>query len=248
MEGELTVQALESQQLRQSLQSARHAIQTSQEELKSSNEELQSTNEELQSTNEELQSTNEELITSREEMQSMNEELRSVHLELTAKLEEMSCSSDDMKNLLNSTRIATLYLDEQLRVRRYTPHATRIFKLIPSDIGRPITDQVTTLDYPDLASDVKEVLRSLVCREVKVRGDGGRWFSVCSTPYRTHDNRIDGVVITFVDISTEKLQELILQQARALLPSQPGTGGSPEQRLAALEQTLQKIKELLESR
>ena len=164
------------QQVREALRSTRDEMQTSQEELKS-------TNEELQSTNEELQSTNEELTTSREEMQSMNEELQSVNNELTAKVEEMSQASDDMKNLLNSTAIATLFLDEQMRVRRFTTQTTSIFKLIPSDVGRPITDQVTTLDYSHLASDAQEVLRTLVFREVQVRGEGARWFTARCSGY-----------------------------------------------------------------
>jgi hypothetical protein len=119
--------------------------------MQSSQEELKSANEELQSTNEELQSTNEELTTSKEEMQSMNEELQTVNHELQAKLDELSRASDDMKNLLNSTDIATLFLDDELRVRRFTTQAAQIIKLIPGDAGRPVTDLATELDYPGLA-------------------------------------------------------------------------------------------------
>ncbi len=196
--------ALEVQQSREELQSAREEMQTSQEELKS-------TNEELQSTNEELQSTNEELTTSKEEMQSMNEELQTVNHELSAKVDELSQASDDMKNLLNSTDIATLFLDEQMRIRRFTTRVTGIIKLIPGDAGRPITDLVSTLDYPALADDAYEVLRSLVFREVQVGARDGRWFTVRIMPYRTQDNRIDGVVITFVDISAAKTLERALR-------------------------------------
>ncbi|ATQ77852.1 chemotaxis protein CheB [Massilia violaceinigra] len=194
----------EMQQSREELQRAREEMQTSQEELKS-------TNEELQSTNEELQSTNEELTTSKEEMQSMNEELQTVNHELSAKLDELSQASDDMKNLLNSTDIATLFLDEQLCIRRFTNRITGIFKLIPGDAGRPITDLVSTLNYPSLAEDAREVLRSLVFREVQVSAPDGRWFTVRIMPYRTQDNRIDGVVITFVDISVSKTLERALR-------------------------------------
>jgi two-component system CheB/CheR fusion protein len=200
----LSALGLEVQQAREELQSAREEMQTSQEELKS-------TNEELQSTNEELQSSNEELTTSKEEMQSMNEELQTVNHELSAKVDELSLASDDMKNLLNSTEIATLFLDEQLRIRRYTTRVSGIIKLIPSDVGRPVTDLVSLLDYPALAADAHEVLRSLVFREVQVGARDGRWFTVRIMPYRTQDNRIDGVVITFVDISAAKTLERALR-------------------------------------
>jgi len=228
------------QQLREALKNTRDEMQTSQEELKS-------TNEELQSTNEELQSTNEELTTSREEMQSMNEELQSVNNELTAKVEEMSQASDDMKNLLNSTAIATLFLDEQMRVRRFTTQTTSIFKLIPSDVGRPITDQVTTLDYPALASDAQEVLRTLVFREVQVRGEGARWFTVRTMPYRTQDNRIDGVVITFVDISAEKSLEERLQKAAQLLAQSASSNAQAGPQSVLPDGLLQRLQSLLQA-
>src|SRR5438105_7218617 len=134
----------------------RHALedaQTTREEMQTSQEELKSTNEELQSTNEELQSTNEELTTSKEEMQSINEELQTVNHELQAKVDELSHSNNDMKNLLNSTDIATLFLDGELRVRRFTTPTGRIIKLIAGDIGRSITDLASELDYPQLADD-----------------------------------------------------------------------------------------------
>ena len=194
----------EMQQSREELQRAREEMQTSQEELKS-------TNEELQSTNEELQSTNEELTTSKEEMQSMNEELQTVNHELSAKVDELSQASDDMKNLLNSTEIATLFLDEHMCIRRFTNRVTAIIKLIPGDAGRPITDIVSSLDYPALADDAREVLSSLVFREVQVGAHDGRWFTVRIMPYRTQDNRIDGVVITFIDISAAKTLERALR-------------------------------------
>jgi seryl-tRNA synthetase len=125
-------------------------LQTTREEMQTSQEELRSTNEEMQSTNEELQSTNEELTTSKEEMQSLNEELQTVNTELQAKVDELSRSNNDMKNLLNSTDIATLFLDNDLKVRRFTTQATKIIKLIPGDVGRPITDLASDLLYPEL--------------------------------------------------------------------------------------------------
>ncbi|MES2149525.1 MAG: chemotaxis protein CheB [Pseudomonadota bacterium] len=200
--------ALEVQQSREELQSAREEMQTSQEELKS-------TNEELQSTNEELQSTNEELTTSKEEMQSMNEELQTVNHELSAKVDELSLASDDMKNLLNSTDIATLFLDDQMRIRRFTNRVTSIIKLIPGDAGRPITDLVNMLDYAALADDAHEVLRTLVFRETEASSRDGRWFTVRIMPYRTQDNRIDGVVITFIDISAAKSLEHALRKSES---------------------------------
>ena len=154
--------------LERELQQAREETQTCREQMQTSQEELKSTNEELQSTNEELQSTNEELTTSKEEMQSLNEELQTVNHELQAKVDELSQANNDMKNLLDSTDIATLFLDEALNVRRFTPQTTSIIKLIAGDAGRPITDITTDLDYPGLAADARQVLRSLVFIEKQV--------------------------------------------------------------------------------
>ncbi|HOW62443.1 MAG TPA: chemotaxis protein CheB [Candidatus Contendobacter sp.] len=203
----------EAQQLRETLQTTREEMQTSQEELKSANEELQS-------TNEELQSTNEELTTSKEEMQSLNEELQTVNAELQAKVEELSRANNDMKNLLNSTDIATLFLDGALHVRRFTTPAARLIKLIPGDVGRPITDIASDLLYPTLTEDVTEVLQTLAFKEKPVTTRDGRWFTARIMPYRTLDNRIDGVVMTFFDITTQKLLEGELRQARDELEAQ----------------------------
>ncbi|MBN3519329.1 PAS domain-containing protein [Algoriphagus lutimaris] len=187
-------------------------MQNTVEEMQTSQEELKSTNEELQSTNEELQSTNEELTSSKEEMQSLNEELQTVNAELLTKVEDYSRVNNDMKNLLNSTDIATLFLDKELNIRRFTNQATKIFKLIKSDIGRPFTDQVTDLIYPDLENDALEVLKTLVFIEKQIPAKDGRWFSIRIMPYRTHDDRIDGLVITFINISDLKHLELDLEE------------------------------------
>lgn len=192
--------ARELKRLQMELQSSRDEMQTSQEELRS-------TNEELQATNEELQSTNEELTTSKEEMQSLNEELQTVNQELQAKVEELSITSNDMKNLLDSAGIAILFLDRALNVRRFTPQVTKIFKLIPGDAGRPITDVNTDLEYPGFVEDVREVLRTLVFREIPIPTRDGRWFSIRIMPYRTLENVIDGVVITCSDITVAKQLE-----------------------------------------
>jgi two-component system CheB/CheR fusion protein len=198
-------------ELRQELDRARDENQSMREEMQTSQEELKSSNEELQSTNEELQSSNEELTTSKEEMQSLNEELQTVNHELQAKLDELSHSANDMKNLLNSTEIATLFLDGDLNVRRFTTPTTKIIKLIPGDMGRPITDLTSALDYPDLAGDTREVLRTLAFKEKEVATRDGRWYAVRIMPYRTMENSVDGVVITFSDTSAAKALEKALR-------------------------------------
>jgi len=204
-------------ELEQELLQVRAEARTTHEEMQTSQEEFRSANEELQSTNEELQSTNEELTTSKEEMQSLNEELQTVNAELQAKVDELSRASNDMKNLLDSTDIATLFLDNDLNVRRFTPQATNIIKLIPADAGRPITDLASQLNYPELADDARVVLRKLVSVEKPVGARDGRWFTVRIMPYRTADDRIDGVVITFSDITEAKTLEAKLRGDHASL-------------------------------
>jgi two-component system CheB/CheR fusion protein len=203
------------QELERKYHEARLEAQTVREEMQSTQEELRSTIEEQQSTNEELQSTNEELTTSKEEMQSLNEELQTINSELQVKVDELSRSNNDMKNLLNSTDIATLFLDNELNVRRFTTQATKIIKLIPGDVGRPITDLASDLLYPEMASDAREVLRKLGFSEKPVKTSDGRWFSVRIMPYRTLDDRIDGVVITFSDITVAKTLEAKLREKQA---------------------------------
>lgn len=194
----------------QELQSTREAMQTSQEELKS-------TNEELQSTNEELQSTNEELTTSKEEMQSLNEELQTVNLELQTRLNDLIQVNNDMKNLLNSTDIATLFLDRDLNIRRFTEKLTMIIKLRKSDIGRPFTDMVSDLKYPEMVNDAREVLRSLIYKENDLETTDKRWYKVRIMPYRTLDERIEGLVITFIDITVAKKLEAELKETIKIL-------------------------------
>lgn len=199
----------------QELQQTREALQVTHEEMQTSVEELKSSNEELQSTNEELQSTNEELTTSKEEMQSMNEEMQTVNAELQAKVDDLSSIKNDMANLLNSTEIATIFLDNEMKLRRFTPHATSLFKLIPGDVGRPLSHVVTDLNYPALGDDAGEVLRTLIFQEKQAGTHDGRWFRVRIMPYRTLDNVIDGVVITFTDISEVKRLQDELQKLTA---------------------------------
>ncbi|WP_220492596.1 chemotaxis protein CheB [Shewanella sp. SR43-8] len=199
------------------LQQAYDEIQSLREQMQSSQEELRAANEELQSANEELQSTNEELTTSKEEMQSMNEELQTVNNELQSKVDDLSWVNNDMKNLLNSTQIATIFLDNELHVRRFTNYATHLFKLIQSDVGRALSDIVTELDYVLLQEDSKEVLKTLIFIEKEITAKNQRWFKVRIMPYRTQDDVIDGVVITFTDISEAKLLESELRKIRPSL-------------------------------
>lgn len=194
------------------VQQCRDEIQRLREENRASREELQSANEELQSTNEELQSANEELTTSKEEMQSMNEELQTVNAEMQSKLDDLGLAQSDMKSLLNSTEIAMLFLDHNLNVRRFTDRAAKIISLRDSDIGRPLSDLTTSLQYPTLPEDAHETLRTLVFSEKQIQTRDGRWFSVRIMPYRRLDNVIDGAVITFVDITATKQVEATLRK------------------------------------
>ena len=208
-----TAISAELQQCREEIRTLHEQARASKEELQSANEELQSTNEELQSTNEELQSANEELTTSKEEMQSINEELQTVNADMQTKLDDLALAQSDLKNLLNSTDIAMLFLDQKLNVRRYTERAAKIINLRDSDIGRPLSDLTTSLEYPALQDDAHETLRTLIFSEKQILARDGRWFSVRIMPYRRLDNVIDGAVITFVDITATKQLESSLRQA-----------------------------------
>lgn len=178
----------------------------------------------------------------------MNEELQTVNHELQAKLDELSRSSDDMKNLLNSTDIATLFLDDQLRVRRYTTQTSSLIKLIPGDTGRSITDIVSQLDYPAFAGDIRDVLQTLVPRERQVSARDGRWYNVRVMPYRTQDNRIDGVVITFVDVTVARRSlDLLWEMRRVLDPAADGgavEARRPPQLLARMKRMLTRGMEI----
>lgn len=192
------------------LQQYQDEIQTLREENRASREELQSANEELQSTNEELQSTNEELTTSKEEMQSMNEELQTINAEMQTKLDDLALAQSDMRNLLNSIEIAILFLDQNLNLRRFTDRASKIISIREGDIGRPLSDLTTTLQYPELSDDARTTLNTLAFSEKQVTTTDGRWFTVRIMPYCRLDNMIDGVVITLLDITeTKKLEKAL---------------------------------------
>lgn len=199
------------------LQRANEELQVTREEMQTTQEELKSTNEEMQSTNEELQSTNEELTTSKEEMQSLNEELQTVNIELQSKVNDYLIANNDMKNLLNSTDIATLFLDKELNIRRFTDETTKLFKLRLTDVGRPFTDMVSELKYPEITKHAREVLRTLVFRETEIETNDEHWFTVRIMPYRTYDDRIDGLVITFIDITKAKKLEAELNNTIKML-------------------------------
>ncbi|MDQ3744204.1 MAG: PAS domain S-box protein [Acidobacteriota bacterium] len=196
-----------AQQLEDELVRVKAQLRASVEQYETQTEELKASNEELQAMNEELRSTAEELETSKEELQSVNEELTTVNQELKIKIEELSQANDDFRNLMNSTDIGTVFLDRSLRLKLSTPRARDIFNLIPADAGRPLSDITAHLDAAGLLADAEQVLASLqsVQREVETRE--GRWYLMNVLPYRTVEDRIEGVVLTFLDITERKLAE-----------------------------------------
>ncbi|HEX8329056.1 MAG TPA: CheR family methyltransferase [Hymenobacter sp.] len=208
------IQALEKE-----LQYTKHRLQTTIEEMESSVEELKSTNEELQSANEELQSTNEEAMTNKEEMQSLNEELMTLNMQYLSKTEELGQAANDMKNLLDATEIATIFLDNDMVIKRFTPPVHRIISLMPADVGRPITHFASTLRHETMAQDVQHVLDRLVTVEANIQTTGGEWYAMRILPYRTLDNYISGAVITFTDITGLKNLEAELEASRRLAES-----------------------------
>ncbi len=205
------------QQLETELGSTREELQSNIEDQESANEELQAANEEVMSVNEELQSSNEELETSKEELQSMNEELTTVNSQLKDKVDELTSSTNDLANLLSSTDIATLFLDTEFRIGRFTPATQRLFKLISSDVGRPIDDIRQKFSGLDWLDDARQVLTTLVPLEREVHTEDGACFLLRSVPYRTEDNRTTGVVITFVDITQRKQAEEDAQRLASLV-------------------------------
>jgi two-component system CheB/CheR fusion protein len=204
--------AAEPTELENELRYARERLQANAEEMEVTQEELRSANEELQSNNEELQSTNEELNSSKEELQSLNEEMQTVNAELQMKIEELSLSNSDMKNLLYGSEVATIFLDNDLAVSRFTPQATQIVNLAASDVGRPLGHFTTNLKYDRLVQDAREVKDTLVPKETQVQASDGRWYNMRVLTYRTVENVIAGVVMTFADITAIKQLEESLRQ------------------------------------
>ena len=195
------------------LQRVRSELERTVEELQTSNEELKASNEEVTSVNEELQSTNEELETSKEELQSLNEELSTVNAQLQTKMEELETATSDLSSLLSSTDIAVVFLDTQFRIRRYTPALLDLIELIPSDVGRPLQDLAQKFSDPDLMADARKVLERLIPIERQIASEGKRWYMRRILPYRTMDNHIEGVVITFVDITRRHVAEIAQRES-----------------------------------
>ncbi len=224
-------------QLENELKFTREDLQSTIEEMESSAEELKGAHEEVMSMNEELQSANEELETSKEELQSLNEELTTVNSQLQDKVEELEASTNDMANLLNCIDIGTVFLDTSFRIKRFTPAATELFNLIATDVGRPISDIAQKFTDSHLLDKARRVLQSLTTLEDEVATHNGRWCIRRIIPYRTADNRIEGVVIAFVDITARKAGEDALRKLARELEQRIAD------RTAALEELNQKLRQ-----
>ena len=195
------------EELEKELNYTKQQLNTTIEQMETSLEELKSTNEELQSTNEELQSTNEEALTTKEEMQSLNEELMTINLQYQNKAEELTRLNNDMKNLLDNTEIGTIFLDNQLNILRFTPQVTKLFSVIPTDVGRSITHIASHFDYPAIEHTVLEVIERLSGKELEIKTKKQEWYNLRIMPYRTMDNFISGAVLTFTKITPVKALE-----------------------------------------
>ena len=205
--------AAEVSRLRQELDSTREYLQHVIEQQDAANEELKSANEEILSSNEELQSTNEELETAKEEMQSVNEELTTVNEQLQSRNAEMGRLNDNLNNLLASNGVPNVVLGVDLRIRRFTPAAAKLFDLLPSDVGRPIGQLKPAVEIPDLEALVAEVIETVRVKEQEVQDNEGRWYALRIHPYRTADNRIDGAVLVLFDITERQHAEEALEEA-----------------------------------
>jgi two-component system CheB/CheR fusion protein len=203
--------------LREELELTRERLRTTREESESATEELRAANEELQSINEEYRSTSEELETSKEELQSINEELQTVNAELKLKLEAVSRGHNDLQNLMAATDFGTLFLDADLRIKRFTRQVTGLIRITPNDEGRPISDFALQLEYDGFVTDLKAVLENLVPIRREIRGPDERWYDIRMRPYRTSDDRIEGVVITFVDVTDRLHVEHALRDSEQAL-------------------------------
>jgi two-component system, chemotaxis family, CheB/CheR fusion protein len=201
--------------LERELELTKQQLRDTMEQHSTSTEEMKATNEELQAMNEELRSASEELETSREELQSINEELTTVNAELKSKVDELGRANSDLQNLMSASNIATVFLDRELLIKRYTPSSVPLFNFIPTDTGRPLSDLAHRLEFPTVVVDAEKVLLDLVPIEREVRGADGRWFLARVTPYRTTENHIGGVVLTFVDITERKAAEDAVRDSEA---------------------------------
>ena len=233
-------------QLETELEQTKQELRSTVEEYETSQQEMRAANEELRSMNEEYKSMTEELETSKEELQYVNEELTTVNRELEEKVEALEKANSDLKNLMAATDIGTLFLDRELRIQRYTPRIETLFNVQPSDTGRPIGDFTHQMEYPDLEADARSVLDDLTSVEREVATDEDEWFLVRHHPYRTVDDRIDGVVITFVDITRRKTAEEDLRRANRSLKDRSEQVEALSQALTSAEQTERKrIRQIL---
>jgi two-component system CheB/CheR fusion protein len=227
--------------LEEELMRLKAQLRSSNEQHEFQEEELKASNEELQAMNEELRSTAEELETSKEELESINEELQTVNQELKVKVEETSLASNNLQNLINSSDVGTIFLDRSLRIALFTPAISRIFNLIPADFGRPLSDITNKLGYHDLAHDAETVLDKLTVLEKEVSTAEGKVFLMRMSPYRTTEDRINGVVITFVEITTRKEIEEHLQQNLAELARFNKAMVSRESRMIDLKKEINEL-------
>ncbi|HYA02166.1 MAG TPA: CheR family methyltransferase, partial [Syntrophobacteria bacterium] len=222
------------QQLEDELKVTREELQSTIEQLEASNDQLKASNEEVTAANEELQSANEEMETSKEELQSLNEELNTINARLHEKVEELENINNDIVNLLSSTNIATVFLDKELNVRSYTPASTRLFSLIPSDAGRPIADVLRRFTDETMLDNARHVLADLTPLSKEVQAEDGGWYIRRITPYRTKDDRIEGVVVTFVDVCDLKATEDALRRHQADLETARAEAENARRRLAVI--------------
>jgi two-component system CheB/CheR fusion protein len=229
------------EELEKELKYTNESLRTTIEELETANEELKSTNEEYQSTNEELQSANEELNSSKEELQSLNEELDTVNSELQDKNHELSKSVNDMKNLMDSMEIPTVFLDNDLRIKRFTAHIGRIINLMESDLGRRLDDFMARIEHKDLLKDIVEVHKTLMPKEIETQSEDGRWYLLTIRPYRTTENMIDGLVLSFLDIHALKSSEKLLRESMGLHAYFEGIVNAIQQPLVVLDKALKTI-------
>ncbi|HTH60860.1 MAG TPA: CheR family methyltransferase [Paraburkholderia sp.] len=199
-------------QLERELQRTKEQLQATIEQSETSTEELKASNEELQAINEELRSATEELETSKEELQSINEELTTVNAELKSKVEETGKINDDLQNLITANDIGTIFVDRNICIKRYTPRATEVFSIIPSDIGRSLLDITHRLEYDKLADDAAEAFDSLRLIERELKSTDGHWYLARFLPYRTTEDRIDGAVLSFIDITSRRAAEERLRE------------------------------------
>jgi two-component system, chemotaxis family, CheB/CheR fusion protein len=209
-----------AKRLKQELELTQQRLRTVREESDAANEELRAANEELQSINEEYRSTSEELETSKEELQSINEELQTVNSELKLKLDVVSRAHSDLQNLMAATDFGTLFLDPDLRIKRFTDRVTDLFSLTPHDEGRQITDFANQLNYEHLLDDIRSVLENLTPIRREIESRAGRWYDLRLRPYRTVDNKIDGIVLSFVDVSERRKVEDALRESQHELMQQ----------------------------